>query len=1507
MRNPISSSISLFKSTVFIVLLTFTGSLLGPLPVRAQEMKLPAPGVMVYLSPEFDLPILKGIKVHPDNPFRFDFILDKGDSQLSNNQLKDESSKLIKYFLASLTIPEKDLWVNLSPYEKDRIIPNSFGLTEMGRDLLAEDYMLKQITASLIYPEGSIGKEFWKKVYEQAQEKYHTTNIPVNTFNKVWIVPEKAVVYENAKAGTAYVVESKLKVMLEQDYFSLAKHEGIQSERIQTKDTNQLGSQIVREVVIPRLQKEVNEGKNFAQLRQVYNSLILATWYKKKVKDSLLAQVYVDKKKVAGVNINDPNEKEKIYQRYLQAFKKGVYNYIKEDVNPVTQETIPRKYFSGGLTLNMDKAMVIQTSLPGSVQKMEEDFIVQAGVKSVREMRGNISMARQGSDRAMNAFTQTSVPGVNQLRLPLAISSKFDNLQDAESAKAAFEEIRKAINDQERLRPFVFYHARISLDDMYGGPAMFESLIKLLEEDAVRRHYGLEALRPAGVTSQEEVVSQFKKDLGPLREIGSQLGELIPYLRGEITTDIYGDMVRNQIEPFLNKYFMNKSFSKENLIQFLRYLQNNFGLWDRDWDSFRKRDIDTFLEGLSKQGFIVKDKSPFIETTPELIRVLINKGFITNEEGQELNRNWSKLAEKYLILKRISPLELDTDSSGKKFFNPRRDSVSHYIPGEDVGKFVGDYYELTSAIYPLLSKVFFTIATDIEGRDYLPQGQSVGELGENWQVRALQSGYYRDWNNVWQKKSDQSPQPVYFLTFDGSTSQLRGVFEENPAKMVDVFIYAAQKGIFIDDTVLAAMRGVKIQTNKRISDPVGKSFVKFMGLEQKISPLLVRMHEIGLLDQMLPELAELNTHFPGKIHRFSLSYHTLYLLYYSENGMPELLRGINKENDYQHVMGDYTSRLILRFSMLLHDAEKDAEYQHLGRPHPVEGANSLVYRVLARFPRMGLFSDWIAWLVWHHQDLNARGRYSPPITLCHRDLLDIVSYKDIPPSVNSSLMDIWYLLTIADAYSVDPHPEEGKAFLSPQVHVLHKDLADYYNQSDSERKNTLKQWRMLASKEDKQIRDYYRNLITVSEIKAAFETFKPSISDNTLEKIEQKLNEEVDAVDPNHQHRLLLGQLPPQSYFKELYDEYAKLLPMIYLRELNVSNGLDMAHEMIMYALIRDSSDPNLLLSRAAQIETELGNFFNMTVDINQDRSGIMYKIMGLVAALGLNVVNSQVRTLVKSRTHQKVIVDQLEGYFLPGEVNFEAIWPQLEKLLRDKGVVFSKDAVYNEYGKPDVKYAIPILLKALLTEQEGQRLTIDDIFNIAGVENVFQKQQNNIKTKTRIKFIRDLKVNGGSASSCSVGTPDRNGLLYTIARIAGEGFRFNIETAPILTSRIGASDTFMFSKMEKGEKNGRALDPQEKETLTQWYKYFFDLPGYDNNLLQKAVEYIKTGKSLDQFRQDFPLSDSAMATPPTPEDRVRNVLERGSQVMKSNAGGIDLTPSNMNLQTQNNNGEIKS
>jgi hypothetical protein len=350
-----------------------------------QAFELSAPGSMIHLSVPLNPPVLQGIKVHSENPFLFDFIMDNGSGRLQQDQLKDESARLIKYFLAGMTVPENDLWVNLSPYEKARIIPKSFGLTQMGRDLLAEDYLLKQLTSSLIYPEDATGKAFWKRVYEEAAKKFGTTDIPVNTFNKVWIVPQKAMVYENVDEGTAYVVESKLKVMLEQDYLSLAKHNAITGPAAQkaigAKDTSALGSQIIREIVIPQLTKEVNEGRNFARLRQVYSSLILATWYKRKIKDSILNDVYSNQNKVAGVNIKDPREKERIYQLYLQAFRKGVYNYIKEEQDPVSRQMVPRHYFSGGF--QMDMSMLTTTTNPSAVRALPvaDHSMVRVGIK----------------------------------------------------------------------------------------------------------------------------------------------------------------------------------------------------------------------------------------------------------------------------------------------------------------------------------------------------------------------------------------------------------------------------------------------------------------------------------------------------------------------------------------------------------------------------------------------------------------------------------------------------------------------------------------------------------------------------------------------------------------------------------------------------------------------------------------------------------------------------------------------------------------------------------------------------------------------------------------------------------------------------------------------------------------------------------------------------------------------------------------------------------------------
>ncbi len=320
---------------------------------------------------------------------------------MSGEPLKREGEKLIKYFLASLAIPDRDLWVNLSPYEKTRMVPEALGQTDMGRDLLEQDYILKQITASLIYPEKKLGQTFWNRVYAKAHEMYGTTQVPINTFNKVWIMADKAEVFEHNQ--TAFVVGCHLKVMLEEDYLALQKHLGanastsgviaspsssviaspsssvIASEAKQSFSAqtgiHSLGSQIIRQIILPELEKEVNTGRNFANLRQIFNSIILSSWYKKSLKQALLNQVYANKSKINGINLNDPTIKQQIYEQYLKAYKKGVFNFIKEDVNNAGK-TMPRKYFSGGevpgaaLTPNVitnlvDGAMALERSDSG--------------------------------------------------------------------------------------------------------------------------------------------------------------------------------------------------------------------------------------------------------------------------------------------------------------------------------------------------------------------------------------------------------------------------------------------------------------------------------------------------------------------------------------------------------------------------------------------------------------------------------------------------------------------------------------------------------------------------------------------------------------------------------------------------------------------------------------------------------------------------------------------------------------------------------------------------------------------------------------------------------------------------------------------------------------------------------------------------------------------------------------------------------------------------------------
>src|SRR5579863_1862356 len=114
------------------VIVCFFLTSLSPLPQAHADtvLGLPAPGTMINLSPAYEPVIIKGITIHKDNPFLFDFIVDVGQDNMSGQALKKEGERLIKYFLAGLAIPDKDLWVNLSPYEKNKMVPEALGQTD---------------------------------------------------------------------------------------------------------------------------------------------------------------------------------------------------------------------------------------------------------------------------------------------------------------------------------------------------------------------------------------------------------------------------------------------------------------------------------------------------------------------------------------------------------------------------------------------------------------------------------------------------------------------------------------------------------------------------------------------------------------------------------------------------------------------------------------------------------------------------------------------------------------------------------------------------------------------------------------------------------------------------------------------------------------------------------------------------------------------------------------------------------------------------------------------------------------------------------------------------------------------------------------------------------------------------------------------------------------------------------------------------------------------------------
>ncbi|MDD5692532.1 MAG: hypothetical protein PHP10_05070 [Candidatus Omnitrophica bacterium] len=291
----------------------------------------------------------------------FKVLLDKGDQKgtfpkgtPSEVKLKEETKELLKYFLIGVTLPNDKFWVNLRPDSPSSIIDFNLEETDIGKIMLEADLQLKKDTALFTSPQTPEGKEYWDRLYKKASELYGSENITIPTLTRPWIVPNEIIVRETK--DSVYIYKATLKVMLEQDYLKDSTTYSFTDSR--AKALNEYSSQLIRELIIPKLTKEVNLAKRYALLRQVYYSLILSRWFKSRFagKKGLSPQgtapdfiSSIDKNDLTNLTSKNTWDKSTYFNAYKKSFAEGEYN-IKEPVYTPSGQTI-RSYMSGGMDL----------------------------------------------------------------------------------------------------------------------------------------------------------------------------------------------------------------------------------------------------------------------------------------------------------------------------------------------------------------------------------------------------------------------------------------------------------------------------------------------------------------------------------------------------------------------------------------------------------------------------------------------------------------------------------------------------------------------------------------------------------------------------------------------------------------------------------------------------------------------------------------------------------------------------------------------------------------------------------------------------------------------------------------------------------------------------------------------------------------------------------------------------------------------------------------------------
>jgi LPXTG-motif cell wall-anchored protein len=262
---------------------------------------------------------------------------------------KEKAQLISDSFFTWLALTPEKFWVNLNPDQPDKIMDAKLGTTDAGRVLLEADMEMKHDNARAMDPKTERGALFWDSLAR-------VDGAPCLHSTRNWIVPEPAQVRE--QDGGIYILDAPLKVnSVPQEYDTPVPGGKCELSKAQIRHNQRL----VNTMIIPEVEKQINNDPEYADLRRVYTSRIAAEWVRQQdAKKPTDYHKIIDSNDVSKWPIRGPKwDKMDVWKEMVKSFTEGDYSFEREYGGRVYIYTVGGVDFSTSPKRNINRPRFI--------------------------------------------------------------------------------------------------------------------------------------------------------------------------------------------------------------------------------------------------------------------------------------------------------------------------------------------------------------------------------------------------------------------------------------------------------------------------------------------------------------------------------------------------------------------------------------------------------------------------------------------------------------------------------------------------------------------------------------------------------------------------------------------------------------------------------------------------------------------------------------------------------------------------------------------------------------------------------------------------------------------------------------------------------------------------------------------------------------------------------------------------------------------------------------------